>query len=131
MCQQITENAQYRGAEQVFSSDDRSYWLVDGANKVFTVSGKLNGSYFMGKKCGYVSTLGVEAWKNPMTGAACDPKRQINITEGGMTGFALAAYQVCQLTKYAIESDSLIVYTQMSVSQGGDGKVNRRVVATR
>ena len=132
LCQQITSNAQFRGSEGVFYPEDRSYWLVDGANKVFSVSGKLNGVYgFGGKKCGYVSTIGAEVWKNPMTGSACDPKRQINITQGGMTGFAQAAYQVCQLTKYVIEGGALVVYTQMSRGQGGDGNVNRSVVATR
>ena len=132
LCQQIIASAQFRGAEGVFHREDRSYWLIDGANKVFTVSGKLNGVYgFGGKKCGYVSTIGAEVWRNPMTESACDPKRQIKITEGGMTGFAQAAYQVCQLTKYVIEGDSLVVYTQMSRGQGGEGKVGRSVVATR
>ena len=132
LCQQITSNAQFRGTEGVFNTEDRSYWLVDGANKVFTISGKLNGVYgFGGKKCGYVSTIGAEVWKNPMTGASCDPKRQINITEGGMGGLALGMFQVCQLTKYVIEGGSLVVYTQMSRGQGFDGNVNRSVVAIR
>lgn len=131
LCRQITDNAQYRGTEGVFDLEDRSYWLVDSANKIFTVSGKLNGVYFGGKKCGYVSDVGAEVWKNPMTGSACDPNRKMNITEGGVTGIAQAAYQICQLTKYVVEGDALVVYTQMSRDQGGDGQVNRSVVATR
>ena len=131
LCRQITDNAQFRGAEGVFDLEDRSYWLVDNSNNIFTVSGKLNGVYFGGKKCGFVSAVGAEVWKNLITGSTCDPNRIMNITEGGMTGFAQAAYQVCQLTKYVVEGDALVVYTQMSRDQGGDGQVNRKVVATR
>ena len=128
LCRQITDNAQFRGTERVFDLDNRSYWLVDSVNKLFKVSG---GNFWAGEWCGYVSDVGAEVWKNPMTGSACDPNRKVNITEGGMTGLAQAAYQVCQLTKYVVEGDDLVVYTQTSRDQGGDGQVNREVVATR
>ncbi|MEI6829639.1 MAG: hypothetical protein WCK64_07280 [Synechococcaceae cyanobacterium ELA445] len=136
LCQQIIQNAQYKNQNpqyegaggMILGGEINSYWMVDNSNKIFAAPGNLGTGIPQVKKCGYVATVGVEFYWNSFNDKACIPNRKISVTQGGVIGMAQAFSQACYLTKYTIEQNVLVVYTQLSRGQGGNGEVNRSVL---
>jgi len=127
LCRQIRDNAQFKAGD--------SLWLIDTENKLFTMGPdpkNLLSSITGAMDCYFSAVLGEERWVNNLFKQSCNPNKEISLGNyGGMHGMAAAAAQACYLQKYVIEDDSLVLYSMLSKMHGGDGSVQRSVVATR